>query len=518
MLSTKEIKNIINNNYVNYGKNVYLLGTASFGPTNCPIKIKSLSHLYSIFGISGTLIEAYRQVYDIVTDINIYCCKITGRHSCTFLNVNIENDSVFENGLELKSMYSSDIFNEVKVSITETCISFEFPKTLNIENISYYFDEYETLGILVDQINKDTQNGLNCIDAQSYCDTDVESYCALSTVNPDSIYLFGGDNGLSASKNTLYYCLDDTLHLLEGEHIDILVPLGMYIDDIQLRSSKYDLSAYDKNYYSNPKDTLTNDENNILSYYDLLLGFCVQQLNNGILTLGVMGYNQTSDMYLYNNKEEYIKIAIEYLNENKFNKSYENYNQLISAVIGDIIMPYLETNTNGYVLYAIKLASLKVMDCPTNKPISNNVYLYNEFDNDDLETFSNNGLIAMRYSPLKKAVVFSSCVTTCDQDNLMYYIQNLKSIQFSVSCLYDIFQYYIGEDLNKLTIDNFLSNVITNCFNLIKSEGLIDEYKFNIIRENQHDIKIYLYLKTKMMADFFKVVHRIKAKRSNDNE
>lgn len=511
MLSTKEMKNIINNNYINYGKNVYLLGTASFGPTNCPIKIKSLSHLYSIFGSSGTLIEAYRQVYNIVSNVNIYCCKITGRHSCTFLNVNIENDEVFENALELKAMYSSDIYNDVYIKITETCISFKFPQKLNIQDIEYYFSDYGTLGILVDQINRDTKNGLNCIDAQLYCDSDVESYCSLSTVNPDSVYLFGGDNGLSASKNTMYYCLDDTLHLLEGEPIDVIVPLNMYIDDIQLQSSKYDMSAYDESYYDNPKDTLTNDEDNILSYYDLLLGYCVQQLNNGFLTLGIMGYNPTSDMYLNNNKEEYIKIAVEYLNENKFNKVYENYNQLISVVIGDVMFPYLESNVNGYVLYAVKLASLNLMDCPTNKFISKNVYLYNEFDNNDLDYFSNNGLVSLRYSPLKEAVVFSSCVTTCSSDNLMYNIQNLKAIQFSVSCLYDIFQQYIGEDLNKMLDSNFLSNVIKGCFNLIKSENLISEYKFEITRESYHDIKIYLYLKTKTMADFFKVIHRIKA-------
>ena len=99
MLSREEMKLIINSNYTRYGKNVYLLGTASFGPTNCPIQITSISHLYSIFGSKGSLINAYKQIYNLVSDLNIFCCKITVSHAVTFINVNIENDDVFENGL-----------------------------------------------------------------------------------------------------------------------------------------------------------------------------------------------------------------------------------------------------------------------------------------------------------------------------------------------------------------------------------------------------------------------------------
>lgn len=510
MLSREEMKLIINSNYTRYGKNVYLLGTASFGPTNCPIQITSISHLYSIFGSKGSLINAYKQIYNLVSDLNIFCCKITGSHAVTFLNVNIENDDVFENGLEIKSIYSSDIYNNVKIDLYNDNITFTFPDELSISSIRYNFEDFYTLGALIDQINKDTENGLNCVECQLYCDTDIEIYGALSTVNPGTLYLFGGNNGLNASKNTLYCCLQDTLELLRGQYIDFIVPLDMYIDDIEIEDDgEYSIDEYSKCCYTNLKDKLKKMSGKKVSYYDLLLSFCIQQLHEGMLTMGIMGYNPTSDMYLNNSKDLYVDTAIKYLNQNKINPLYSSYYQLISVVVGDIIVEHLSKNVNGYIVYAIECANIGLMDCPTNKVIADNIFLYNEFDNKDLAKFADNGLVALRFSPYYENVVFSSCVTSCDKDNLMHNMQNLKAIQFSVSCIYDIFQEYVGEDLDMLLTENMLTNIIKNCLTLIKEQCLIDKFKFTLIRETEHNIKIYLYLKTKQMADYFKAIHKI---------
>ena len=124
----------------------------------------------------------------------------------------------------------------------------------------------------------------------------------------------------------------------------------------------------------------------------------------------------------------------------------------------------------------------------TNKVIADNIFLDNEFDNKDLAKFADNGLVALRFSPYYENVVFSSCVTSCDKDNLMHNMQNLKAIQFSVSCIYDIFQEYVGEDLDMLLTENMLTNIIKNCLTLIKEQGLIDKFKFTLIRETEHNI------------------------------
>ena len=64
-----------------YGKKIYLLGTAILGPINTPIKANSISHVVSVFGTQGTLVDAYRIIAETNLDCEVYLVKVTGIHS-----------------------------------------------------------------------------------------------------------------------------------------------------------------------------------------------------------------------------------------------------------------------------------------------------------------------------------------------------------------------------------------------------------------------------------------------------
>ena len=51
-----------------HGKKIYLPGSAEFGPTNEPVKIKSTVGLYNKFGKQGTLINAFKAIKYTTTD------------------------------------------------------------------------------------------------------------------------------------------------------------------------------------------------------------------------------------------------------------------------------------------------------------------------------------------------------------------------------------------------------------------------------------------------------------------
>ena len=45
-----------------YGRKIFLLGTSDLGPLNTPVQAMSPSHVKSVFGEKGTLLDAYRVI------------------------------------------------------------------------------------------------------------------------------------------------------------------------------------------------------------------------------------------------------------------------------------------------------------------------------------------------------------------------------------------------------------------------------------------------------------------------
>ena len=51
-----------------HGKKLYLIGSAEYGPTNEPVRVKSTIGLYNKLGKTGTLIDAFvdNKIYHLV--------------------------------------------------------------------------------------------------------------------------------------------------------------------------------------------------------------------------------------------------------------------------------------------------------------------------------------------------------------------------------------------------------------------------------------------------------------------
>lgn len=508
MADEREIEKLIEERCSKYGNTIYLLGTASFGATNDPIKIDSIAHLYSIFGTRGSLIDAYKSIYKLSTNAEVYCCKVSGTHAGATLNINLLGDNIESNALILKSKCSNKVYNDILIGIYPDMISFEFPEELGSGVISYLYKDYLTLGNLVKKINFDTEEGLNHVYARITVDESTNLYGAIDTVNPSSTYMFGADDGLTISKNSLYQSLKDSYELLEGKPIDIIIPLNACIDDIEVSSSDYGTAVYGENYYTNNKDKLSGTDNGSpKSFYNALLKFCGKQLSSGISTLGIMGYNKTPDKYLNENTDKYVdNVLIGLLKANQFDLSLEIYRPLVSVVAGDLISSYDGTSFNGAAVYGVTLASSNVISTPTNKPLPNSLFLYNEFDEDNLIKLSENGIVVFRHSPVKDRVVVSSSITSCDSESEMYYVQNVRMIQLSTCCIYDIFSKYIGEDIDSLMKNGKLEDALNSGLRILIDKGMLSNYKITVSKVNNNDISLILEIKTEYMVDFIKSI------------
>ena len=115
-----------------HGKKLYLIGSAEYGPTNEPIRIKSTVGLYNKFGKTGTLIDAFHAVKYTAQNNEVYLVKTTGEHAIAYLNVNIIDEEIISNAFILMASESNELYNDVKIEIDIDSMTIVFPDDLNI--------------------------------------------------------------------------------------------------------------------------------------------------------------------------------------------------------------------------------------------------------------------------------------------------------------------------------------------------------------------------------------------------
>ena len=151
-----------------HGKKIYLLGSAEFGPTNEPIKIKSTVGLYNKFGKQGTLIDAFHALKYTSKNNEVYLVKTTGEHATAYLNVNIQDGEIIEDGFTFVSSQSNELFNDVEFIVDVDSITIIFPKELPVATKKYKYADYPTIDSLASAINKDTKQKKSYIYAFFY--------------------------------------------------------------------------------------------------------------------------------------------------------------------------------------------------------------------------------------------------------------------------------------------------------------------------------------------------------------
>ena len=471
-------------NYSLHGKKIYLLGSAEYGPVNEPIRIKSTVGLYNKFGKQGTLIDAFHAVKYTTTNNEVYLVKTVGEHSTTYLNVNIIDGEIISNGFILMASESNEIFNEISIIIDINSLTVIFPDDLNVpeHKIIYDFNEYPTIELLANAINKDTKHKRSYLYANYSVDSGVRTRDAFYVCNPDKVTLYGGQCGLYYSKNLLYTCLERTYSLLESTPVDIIIPVDAFLDDLYPDDSEDEQYQYNMKYYQSTKDYLTPDTlGNMRSFMNQLIEFCMKQLNFGLVTTGVIGFNPintwTTD-YLY----EADEVATMYKHCLDYNRSLcmnEAYSFLISCVAGDISYNKGSIIDNGYLAYGAFNASIQVNIGNTNMKISDNLRLYTEFSEEVLADLAEHGIVTFRHSPVYNSVVVYDGITavTRKESPLVLYC-NVRMVQLCISYLNQLFQFYIGLDLKKLIDSKTIDKNVEGILSILSSRNIITDYHY----------------------------------------
>ena len=487
-----------------HGRRIYLLGSAEFGPTNEPVNIKSSVGLRKKFGKHGTLINAFHAVKYTNRNNEVFLVKTTGEHAYAYLNVNTYAGDIIEDGFIIASSESNEVFNEIKIVIDVDGISFHYPRRLGIKDKKYAYSEYPTISLLSEAINKETRLKYNKLYTYYTVDPATPTLNAFYSCNPTIVWMYGGLCGLNYTKNMLYYCLERTYDMLESEDIDIIVPVDAFLDDIYPNDSEELEYAYNMKYYHSTKDYLTEDTfGRPRSFLTQCIRFCRKQLNFGIVTHGVLGFNPHTNIsrdYLY--EGDHLKdMYIACMEWNKAQSKNHFYEFMVSCVAGDIRYNFGTVTDNAYLAYAAFCSAVTITEGTTNLPLSNSISLYQEFTEPVLADFAANGIVAFRHSPLYEIPVVYDGVTACTTHENYRLFVNVRMIQMTLSYLNKLYQFYIGWNMIDLIKEEIFVKDTKYILRVIMDKGILSDFTFNIAPYYaKNEIKVYLTLLTNYMT------------------
>lgn len=495
-----------------YGKKIFLLGTSNLGPVNTPIKAISASHIKSVFGEEGTLLEAYRTIKESDFDCEVFMVKISGLHSELYLNINTPSGEIIERGFYLKAKHASEIYDDIIVTIDSASIYINYStKALGEYVLEYKYqvedDEgkplydnygnpiYKTMYDLAEEINEDTRNLVSQVYCYANCNSNVLCNSALQGVNPRNNAFKGGNTGLYYNKNMLYNCLSDTYAILEGHDIDLILPLECYFDDT-CTSNEDDLNEF----YNLDREYLTLKNDGIyVSYYKQLLEFCKKQMRFGMITHGIMGMNRLNSPFI--NQDDYYCYLNHFKIINENTASMDKYRQLVSVCVGDLYTTYGTRISNSYIAYSALVANISIAENTTNKPLPVSFTSYVDFDNRMLNKIKDLGFTAFRYSILKKTVVVANGVTTSDDKNFKY-LCNVRMCQLTMSRVRGVLNTFVGESINELIKTKEIEHSVIELLNKLISQKIISGFGINsITNPNTGHILLDLSFKTAYMLE-----------------
>jgi hypothetical protein len=496
------IESILNSDL--HGKRIYILGSAEFGATNEPKLIRSTAGAYNAFGRSGTLIEAFHKIKYTSKDNYIYLVKVTGEHANAYLNVNCAGGGITQEGFVLCSKESNEIYNDIRIVIDMQYLSVQYPEGLGGATKIYYYTDHPTIEKLTTAINNDAnKTKAGKVYAYYNVDPSTKTDTAFYACNPSEVYMYGGQCGLNYSKNLLYNYLDRAYGILESHDIDIIVPVDAFMDDIYPNDMYANESQYGQKYYQPNKDYLTEHINERpLSFFNQLIEFCLIQMNFGVVTHGIIGFNPSyetwSDYYNQSNEiKQMYKACFDYNMECSLNPFYAF---LVSVVGGDLLYNKGTMIDNAYLAYAALCAQTVITSGTTNIPFSDSINLYHELEDEHLAELADKGIVMFRHSPLyDKPVVYDGVTASPEQKELKVFC-NIRMIQMAISYLNKLFQFYIGQDMTELIEKNVITSDANKLFKVLIERGVITKYNFSLVPYyNQHEIKVYLNLETSYM-------------------
>lgn len=493
-----------------HGRRIYLLGSAEFGPTNEPILIRSTAGLKNKFGRFGTLHEAFHAIKYVSKDNYVYLVKTTGDHAVAYFNVNTYGGEIVKDGFVITASESNEIYNDVLIETDITELRITYPSYFGIEKQVYPYKDYPNIDLLASAINKNTRLKKGRVFAYYTADPGTPTNNAFFNCNMVQNYLSGGYCGIGYSKDMLYNCLDRTYDILESEDIDLIIPVDACLDDIYPNDTDEEQFQYNMKYYHSNKDYLTPDPlGRQKSFMNQLENFCVKQLNSGVVTHGIIGYNEMDNIseYLYES-DDIVRMLTTCLEWNKYHLDDPFHSFLVTAVAGDLRYNYTKVH-NACFAYAAIASAVTVNEGTANIPIDK-VQLYNEWTEEALSELADGGICAFRHSPLYDKPVVYDGVTCCTEDENYKLFANVRMIQMTISYLNKLYQFYIGMDMVKLVKEGIIETDSKTILSAIQRRNIITSFDIQIAPYyyEQH-VKVYLTFQTNYMTKSIKAYTEI---------
>lgn len=463
-------------------KEFIIIGSSDYGPTNAIVQIENENDVLSVFGKEGTLYNSYNQIKNsIPKNVNVNMIKTCGTHAYAYFNLNCINGEVGTNSLILSSIYSNEIYNDTIIAIDDEKITFKFHKELMLEDVNYYYSDYEIVGQLVDAINTDTYNSKNIVIANSIINEYTPFDSSFYVIN-ESTTMSGGSNGLNCSNTELYKCLNYTYDILQGENIHLISLSNAFVDD-----------------------EVDDIENNKVNFYNQLLEFSIKQLRFGIVTIGFITF---SDRVEYG---EYIESHIKsLLNKVKINNSTQELQFLISIVYGDIYYDYMKSYSNPLMFYSSLYLNLQPGSNTTNKSIDDSYHIKDHLTQSQIKELSELGVVTFRHSPYYDKVVACNGVTSVTLQSEFKYIVNVSMVQTIMPVIKSELESYLGEDIKAVIESNAVKESVKKTLVDFANKEIIDKYDFNLeANYEKGELVCKLNLKSSYMVEDIEIIGKI---------
>ena len=384
--------------------------------------------------------------------------------------------SVYNDGtVAIENVYNTDGTSILgkKVVITKP-----LNKRSSIEKpLEYTSLDYPTLGMLVDAINTDSNNGIY------QADTEYDEIATADLELEDATTFTGGDDGIKVTKQDLYHALSGerdqegyltksgAYQILEDYQVDWIVPTGVYADD------KLEL------------------ENQNFAYQLALLCTVLSYRNK--TTLGAISMAPNKDKTL-SGVQEYAKKCANFnnywylLDENgEVYKDSDGNAMDIGKYITICAGPEAKVTDstlgtfygNPAVDYVAYNSILVPESAPTNKKLPNATSLRFSFSNAQLDAITGNRIVTFRYKSNRnnaKSVAIVDCVTCAAPNSDYTRITSFKVVRYVVDDIREVADPYIGEP-NTVENRNALSAAISKRLSIHKEAGRILDSEFQLV-------------------------------------
>lgn len=449
---------------------VVLLGTALKGPVMEPVAIAGPEHALRLFGEEGTLLQGYRLASAVNPNAAYFMMRINGEHARLVISLPGGDEL-----LTLKAIDAGSAGNLVRVAVEGDFITITSEDVVN----RYSVHSLVSVGELVDSINDDANRGYSPVEAGTA--TIAAPLSALAEALAESASLEGGDDGYPLTKNELYGLLEQAYKRLEGYRTDIVVPLGVYLNDDAASYTYGSLRAvYGGATYSAGDVLDLEAEYGRANFAAPLMDFCARQMGYGLMSHGIIGMRPMPDSTIL---RPWIRRYIHDLAAASCLKDRVGFaigdidrSHHVSAVLGDLM--FQGDYISAAPAYAALLAGTGI-ETTTGRGFSGFEGQRTELDGDSMRIAAAYGLVTLRTSLSERRLVVYSGVTLAEAGRPLHYIANVRTAQYVIYRLRRVLDPFIGVVTGTIVIRDTLERAADNLLRELQKEGVIDGYSLS---------------------------------------